>query len=103
MNSPSSPILRFCFGPPLTIRSLADAKKAFDRPWPDRNSPNYLRARELFDTALAGHCRPQVAIDALLRAAAEQGLLRRRQASDALSQFDALCAVSKPPAPSIKA
>ena len=87
--------LRFGFGAPLPIRSVADVRTALGRTWPRRDTPRYLRARELCELAQAGYCRPQVAIEALVAAAAEQGLLHRHRASDAIDRFDSLFTPSK--------
>jgi len=82
--------IRFANGGSMLVSSIADAKKALNGAWKDKEAPDYLAAARLVDDAVAGICRPAVAFAAFKRAAARQGLLRPADPSAALSMLDAL-------------
>lgn len=82
--------IRFHNGGSMVVCSVADAKKALNGTWKDKQAPDYLAAARLVDDAMAGICRPAVAFAAFKKAAAEQGLLRVSDPSAALTMLDAL-------------
>ncbi|AZO28518.1 MULTISPECIES: DUF982 domain-containing protein [unclassified Mesorhizobium] len=80
--------IRFVNGGSMVVSSIADARKALDGTWKNKEAPDYLAAARLVDDAIAGICRPAVAFAAFKKAAAQQGLLRSANPSAALSMFD---------------
>ncbi|MDX8468873.1 DUF982 domain-containing protein [Mesorhizobium sp. VK23B] len=82
--------IRFATGGSMVVSSIADAKKALDGAWKDKDAPDYLAAARLVDDAIAGICRPAVAFAAFKKAAAQQGLLKPADPSAALNMLDQL-------------
>ncbi|RUW44962.1 DUF982 domain-containing protein [Mesorhizobium sp. M1A.F.Ca.ET.072.01.1.1] len=82
--------IRFVTGGSMVVSSIADARKALDGAWKNKEAPDYVAAARLVNDAMAGICRPAVAFDAFKQAAARQGLLRTAHPSAALSMLDAL-------------
>ncbi|MDG4882978.1 DUF982 domain-containing protein [Mesorhizobium sp. WSM4884] len=82
--------IRFANGGSMVVSSIADAKKALDGTWKDKEAPDYLAAARLVDDAVAGICRPAVAFAAFKKAAARQGLLKPADPSAALTMLDDL-------------
>ncbi|TIO73499.1 MAG: DUF982 domain-containing protein, partial [Mesorhizobium sp.] len=56
--------IRFVTGGSMVVSSIADARKALDGAWKNKEAPDYLAAARLVDDAMAGICRPAVAFDA---------------------------------------
>ncbi|TIQ26782.1 MAG: DUF982 domain-containing protein [Mesorhizobium sp.] len=82
--------IRFADGGSMVVSSIADAKKALNGVWKDKEAPDYLAATRLVDDAVAGTCRPAVAFAAFKKAAAQQGLLKPADPSPALTMLDDL-------------
>lgn len=58
------------------VKTIADAAKALEQPWPYMRRQGRLKAIRLIQECMAGHCSQQAAFDAFKAAAMEQGLLR---------------------------
>lgn len=68
--------IRFGSRNPILISSVADAAKALADPrWPGRGDALHKEAVRIADEALAGHCKPAVALDAFRKAAGVAGIL----------------------------
>ncbi|AZO30856.1 MULTISPECIES: DUF982 domain-containing protein [Mesorhizobium] len=80
--------IRFVNGGSMVVSSIADARKALEGSWKNKEAPDYLAASRLVDDAIAGICRPAVAFAAFKKAAAQQGLLKPVDPSAALSMLD---------------
>jgi hypothetical protein len=72
--------IRFRSGDPIPISCVADAVKALADPrWPDKGDALHQEAIRVSSEALAGHCKPAVALDAFRKAAGAAGILREIQ------------------------
>ncbi|TKB27892.1 MAG: DUF982 domain-containing protein, partial [Mesorhizobium sp.] len=58
------------------VKTIADAAKALEPPWPYMGRQGRLKAIRLIQECMAGHCSQQAAFDAFKAAAMGQGLLR---------------------------
>ncbi|MEI9405352.1 DUF982 domain-containing protein [Mesorhizobium argentiipisi] len=82
--------IRFVHGGTMVVSSIADARKALDGTWKNKDAATYVKAVRLVEDAANGICRPAIAFAAFKKAAAEQGLLDPVGPSAALSMFDQL-------------
>ncbi|UCI06308.1 DUF982 domain-containing protein [Mesorhizobium sp. B1-1-8] len=82
--------IRFVNGGTMVVASIADARKALNGAWKDKDAPAYVAAARLVDDAINGICRPAIAFAAFKKAAAEQGLLKKADPSAALAMLDQL-------------
>ncbi|WP_217577554.1 DUF982 domain-containing protein [Mesorhizobium sp. GbtcB19] len=89
--------IRFISGGTMMVTTVAEARKALDGTWKNKEAPAYLDAVRLVDDAIAGTCRPAVAFAAFKKVAREQGLLKSAQPSAALTMLDELWSRSKAP------
>lgn len=83
--------IKFVDGDSMVVSSIADARKALDGKWANKQAAPYTAAVRLVDDALNGICRPAIAFDAFAKAALEQGLLKPAKPSSALAMLDELC------------
>ncbi|MGX7872866.1 DUF982 domain-containing protein [Mesorhizobium sp. ORM6] len=79
------------------VTTIAEAKKALDGTWKDKEAPAYLEAVRLVDDTITGTCRPAIAFAAFKKVAAQQGLLKSTRPSAALTTLDQLWSRSKMP------
>lgn len=89
--------IRFVSGGTMVVASIADARKALDGSWKNKDAPAYLKAARLVDDAMTGICRPAIAFAAFKKAAVEQGLLKPASPSAALTMLDQLSRDGKVP------
>ncbi|SFP36171.1 Protein of unknown function [Mesorhizobium sp. NFR06] len=89
--------IRFVSGGTMVVTTVAEARKALDGAWKNKEAPAYLEAARLVDDAIAGTCRPAIAFAAFKKAAAQQGLLKPAGPSAALTMLDQLWSRSKGP------
>jgi hypothetical protein len=72
--------IRFRSGDPIPISCVADASEALADPgWPGKGDDLHREAVRLSDEALAGHCKPAVALEAFRKAADGAGILDNTQ------------------------
>ena len=83
----------------MVVSNIADAKKALGRTWKNKEDAAYLEAVRLVDAAMAGLCRPAVALAAFRQVAARQNMLKTSDPSAALAMLDALWFGSGTPPP----
>ena len=82
--------IKFVDGSAMTVSSIADARKALDGKWKNKDAQAYKAAVRLADDVLNGTCRPDIAFAAFKTAAAQQGLLKPAKPSAALAMLDEL-------------
>ena len=85
--------IKFVDGSMMTVSSIADASKALDGKWKNKDAQGYKAAARLVDDALNGICRPAIAFAAFKNAAAQQGLLKPAKPSAALAMLDELASL----------
>jgi hypothetical protein len=68
--------IRFRSGEPIPISCVADAVKALADPrWPGKENAAYREVVRISEEALAGNCKPAVALEAFRKAAGAVGIL----------------------------
>ncbi|MER8398208.1 DUF982 domain-containing protein [Mesorhizobium sp. M1348] len=72
------PITIYLNGNATVVKTIADAAKALEQPWPHTAKPGRLKAMRMIKECMAGHCSQYAAFGAFKAAATEQGLLRKR-------------------------
>ncbi|WP_421917060.1 DUF982 domain-containing protein [Mesorhizobium sp.] len=99
MRALPSLTLRFIDARSMVVSSLADARRALEGRWCNKEARSYKTAARLLAAAESGACRPAVAWSAFERAAREQGLLRATERPGGLRALDKLAASLFAPRP----
>ncbi|MER8434770.1 DUF982 domain-containing protein [Mesorhizobium caraganae] len=86
--------IKFVDGSTMTVSSIADANRALDGKWKNKDAQAYKAAVRLVDDALNGICRPAIAFAAFKNAADQQGLLKPAKPSAALAMLDELASLN---------
>jgi hypothetical protein len=82
--------IRFLDARSMVVSTIADARKALDGKWCNKEAASYKRAAHLLAAAQDGTCKPAVALAAFERAARDQGLLQAKDRSAGLRALDKL-------------